>query len=157
MFELSQAGKKFVEKELKRYEQKESAIVRCLYRLQKENGGWISPKSIEHLSELMDIPVSKIQAVFSFYTMFNKKRVGRYHIQVCTNATCSLLKGRELVKHILKELGVNLNEVTNDGKYSVSEVECLGACGNAPVMQINDDYYENLTPEKAMSIIRGLN
>ena len=156
MFELSAQGKEFVKKELVRYETKESAIIPCLFMAQKENGGWISSEVISHLSQMMDIPESKIQAVFSFYTMFNKKPVGKYHIQICTNISCSLLKGRQLSQFIRKELGVELDKISADGKYTVTEVECLGACGMAPMMQINEDYYENLTPEKAIEIIRGL-
>lgn len=156
MFKLSAEGEKEVKKELARYEAKESAIIPSLYVAQKENGGHVSPEVIRELSKLMEIPESRINEVFKFYTMFNQKPVGKYHVQVCTNISCALVGGRELSNHICKELGVGLDEVTKDGRYTVSRVECLGACGYAPMMQVNDDYYEHLTPESAMNILRGM-
>lgn len=156
MFKLSESGLQFVKKEMARYESRESAIIPCLFHIQKENGGWINTEVIDCLSDIMEIPAAKIESVFSFYTMFNKKPVGKYHIQVCTNISCSLNGGRELCDHILKYLGVKIGEVTSDGKFSVNDVECLGACGMAPMMQINEDYYENLTPELAIEILQGM-
>ncbi len=156
MFQLSADGLAEVKKELNRYETKESAIIPSLYIAQKENNGWISPDVIHHLSEVMDIPESKINEVFRFYTMFNQKPVGKYHIQVCANISCALEGGRELADYICKELKVKVDELTEDGRFTVSRVECLGSCGTAPMMQVNDRYYENLTNESAMNILRGL-
>jgi len=156
MFQLSQAGKDKILKELNRYEAKESAIIPALYIAQQENGGWISDQVIERLSEVMSLPVARINEVFQFYTMFNKKPVGRHHVQVCCNISCALNGGRELANQICKELKVGYDEVTEDGRFSVTRVECLGSCGTAPMMQVNDKYYENLTPESAMNILRGL-
>ena len=155
MFELSSDGKKAVEKELARYEAKESAIIPSLYIAQKENKGFINSDVILHLSRVMDIPESKINEVFKFYTMFNQKPVGKYHVQVCANISCALVGGRELADYICKELQVKYDEVSTDGRFTVSRVECLGSCGTAPMMQVNDQYYENLTPESAMNILRG--
>lgn len=155
MFELSPEGKKAVEKELGRYESKESAIIPSLYIAQKENKGFINTEVIYHLSRVMDIPESRINEVFKFYTMFNQKPVGKYHVQVCANISCALVGGREMADHICKELQVKYDEVTSDGRFTVSRVECLGSCGTAPMMQVNDQYYENLTPESAMNILRG--
>ena len=155
MFELSSEGKKAVEKELARYEAKESAIIPSLYIAQKENKGFVNAEVILHLSRVMDIPESKINEVFKFYTMFNQKPVGRFHVQVCANISCALVGGRELADHICKELHVKYDEVSTDGRFTVSRVECLGSCGTAPMMQVNDQYYENLTPESAMNILRG--
>jgi NADH-quinone oxidoreductase subunit E len=104
----------------------------------------------------MDLPESKINEVFSFYSMFNKKPIGRYHVQVCGTLSCHINGARELIDYLCKEFGVKLDEVSADGKITISRVECLGSCGTAPMMQINDKYYENLTPESAMQIIRGL-
>ncbi|NQZ01849.1 MAG: NAD(P)H-dependent oxidoreductase subunit E [Bdellovibrionales bacterium] len=100
MFELSSEGKEFVQKELGRYEDKYSAIIPCLYRVQKENDGWVSEEGVAHLSQLMDIPEADINEVFKFYTMFNQKPVGKLHVQVCTNVSCAMNGGRELAKHI---------------------------------------------------------
>lgn len=156
MFQLSNDGLKQVQEELKRYEAKESAIIPSLYIAQKENKGWVSDEVIHHLSKVMDIPEARIHEVFTFYTMFNQKPVGKYHVQVCTNISCAINGGRELAQHLCKELHVGYNQITEDGRYSVSKVECLGSCGTAPMMQVNETYYENLTHESAMNILRGM-
>ena len=156
MFKLSEQGLANVKKELARYEAKESAIIPSLYIAQKENNGFITPDMIRHLSQVMDIPEARINEVFKFYTMFNQKPVGKYHIQVCTNISCALEGGREMAGHICKELGVKYDEVTSDGRFTVSKVECLGSCGTAPMMQVNDTYHEKLTPESAMNLLRGM-
>lgn len=156
MFSLSEEGLKKVKAELGRYEIKESAIIPALYVAQKENNGFISEEVITHLSKVMDIPPSRIEEVFKFYTMFNQKKVGKYHVQVCTNISCCLVGGRELADHLCKELKVGYDQITDDGRFSVSKVECLGACGYAPMMQVNEEYYEHLTPESAMNILRGM-
>ena len=156
MFKLSDEGRKKVESELKRYEARESAIIPSLYLAQSENKGWINAEVISELSGLMDIPESRINEVFKFYTMFNQKPVGKFHVQVCTNISCALEGGRELATHICKELNVKYDEVTHDGRFTVSKVECLGSCGTAPMMQVNDRYHENLTHESAMNLLRGM-
>ena len=155
-FQLSAEGLATVQKELARYEIIDSAIIPSLYVAQKENKGYITTDVIHHLSEVMGIPVSKINEVFKFYTMFNQKPVGKHHVQVCTNISCALEGGRELTSHICHELGVKLEQITSDGRFSVSRVECLGSCGTAPMMQVNNKYYESLTPESAMNILRGM-
>lgn len=156
MFQLSSQGLEQVKTELKRYETKESAIIPALYVAQKENSGWVSDDVIQHLSQVMDIPESRITEVFKFYTMFNQEKVGKFHVQVCTNISCALNGGRELASHICKELKVKPGQITEDGRFTVSRVECLGSCGTAPMMQVNEDYHENLTPESAMNILRGM-
>ena len=155
-FKLSAEGLAVVKKELTRYEIKDSAIIPSLYVAQKENKGHINTDVIHYLSQVMDIPVSKINEVFKFYTMFNEKPIGSNHVQVCTNISCALEGGRELASHICHELGVKLDQITGDGRFTVSRVECLGSCGTAPMMQVNDRYYESLTPESAMNILRGM-
>ncbi len=156
MFQLSSEGLSAVKSELARYETKESAIIPSLYIAQKENKGWVSKDVIHHLAKVMDIPESKISEVFNFYTMFNQQPVGHYHVQVCTNISCALEGGRELAHHICHELKVKLGEITEDKRFTVSRVDCLGSCGTAPMMQVNDKYYENLTNESAMNILRGM-
>lgn len=156
MFQLSTEGLAKVKKELARYETKESAIIPSLFVAQKENKGWINEEVICHLSQVMDIPESKINEVFKFYTMFNQKPVGKYHVQVCGTLSCHINGAPEVMGHLCRELKVGLDEVTEDGRFSVSRVECLGSCGTAPMMQVNDDYHENLTPESAMNLLRGL-
>ncbi len=158
MFSLSEEGKAFVKKQLTRFEQKESAIIPCLYRVQDENNGWISGEAIDHLGSLMELPVSRIQEVLKFYTMFNTQPRGKYHVQVCTTLTCGMLGGRELCSQLMKEHGVKKSgEVSKDGRFSFSHVECLGSCDTAPVMQINrEPYNENLTEQKALKILTDL-
>ncbi len=155
-FQLSSAGVAEVQKELSRYETKESAIIPSLYIAQKENKGWVNVEVIQELARVMALPEARINEVFTFYTMFNQEPVGKFHVQVCTNISCAVEGGRELAKHICTQLGVKLGEVTADGRFTVSRVECLGSCGTAPMMQVNDDYHEKLTPESAMNILRGM-
>lgn len=155
-FELSAAGLATVKKEMTRYETVESAIIPALYVAQKENQGWINEQVIRTLSKVMELPESKINEVFKFYSMFNPKSVGKYHVQVCGTLSCHVNGAQDLMKHMCKELKVKMNEVTADGKFSISHVECLGSCGTAPMMMINEDYFENLTPESAMNLLRSL-
>ncbi len=156
MFKLSEQGLAEVKRELSRYEARESAIIPSLYVAQKENQGHITAEMITYLAQVMDIPAARIDEVFKFYTMFNQKPVGKYHVQVCTNISCALEGGRELASHICRELGVKLDQVTADGRFTVSRVECLGSCGTAPMMQVNDSYHEKLTPDSAMNLLRGM-
>ena len=156
MFQLSPEGLAEVKKELARYETKESAIIPALFVGQKENKGWVSDEVIHHLSQVMDIPKARIHEVFTFYSMFNKRPIGRNHVQVCTNISCAVNGSRELAKHLCKELKVGFEEVTEDGRFTISKVECLGSCGTAPMMQVNDKYYENLNLDSAMNILRGM-
>ncbi|MES2964448.1 MAG: NAD(P)H-dependent oxidoreductase subunit E [Bdellovibrionota bacterium] len=158
MFKLSEEGLKYVRSELTRYEQKQSAIIRCLYRAQDENGGWVSQEAIAHLSEVMEIPAAQIEEVATFYTMFNKKPVGKYHVQVCTTLTCGMLGGRELTDTMMKEAGCSkTGEMSKDGLFTFSKVECLGSCDTAPMLQINrEPYIENLSEQKGIQLVKDL-
>lgn len=154
--QLSADGVEKIKNELKRYEAKESAIIPALYLAQKENKGHITEDLIKQLSKVMDIPEARITEVFSFYSMFNKAPVGKFHVQVCTTISCALNGAREMAKHLCRELKTDFDKVTEDGRFTISKVECLGSCGTAPMMRVNDKYYENLTPESAMNTLRGL-
>ena len=156
MFQLSNDGKQKVLKELKRYESKQSAVLPALSIGQKENNGFVNAEVIKELSKVMDIPEAQINEVFTFYSMYNKEKVGKYHVQVCRTLSCMLNGAEELTAHLCTELNVKLNEVTTDGRFTISEVECLGSCGTAPMMQIGNKYHENLTPESAMNLLRGM-
>lgn len=145
----------FIKKECERYETKRSAIIPCLYEIQRQQG-WASPEAIKALAEVTDIPVAQIEEVVTFYTMFNKQPVAKLHVQVCTNISCCMLGGRELSNHICKTFNVKTGEISTDGMVTVSNVECLGSCDTAPMMQINDAYHENLTLESAVQIIKKL-
>ena len=135
---------------------KASALLPLLDLAQRQNGGWLSAAIVEYLSEMLEIQAIRIYEVVSFYTMFNLKPVGKYHVQVCRTTPCWLRGSENILNACKKTLHINSGETTEDGKFSLTEVECLGACVNAPVVQINDDYYENLTPESCTKIIKEL-
>lgn len=155
MFKLSPEGVEFVKKELVRYETKYSAIIPSLFRVQREHG-WVPPEAVPYLSNLMELPEAHINEVLYFYTMFNKEPVGKFHIQVCTNISCAMNGGRELTKALCQHYGVEEGQVSADGKVTISKVECLGSCGTAPMMQVNDTFVENLTPETAIRKLKEM-
>ena len=138
-----------------KFPEKNSAVMPALYIIQDEFG-WIPPAAISQLAKILDTTPNKIYSVVTFYTMFNEKPVGKYHIQVCRNLSCSLLGAKHIVDHLSEKLGIQPGETTEDKKYTMSLVECLGACGTAPVMMINDTYYENLTVKKVDNILESL-
>ena len=153
--QFSDSAQKQYEEILHHYPSKEAAVKSVLWLAQREFGT-LTPEVESYLSGLMGVPIAHIHGVATFYTMFNKRPVGRYHIQVCHNLTCSLLGAEHLIDHLGEALNVEVGETTKDGLFTLSEVECLGSCGTAPAMQINDDYYENLTPEIVDGIIAKL-
>ncbi|HJD60464.1 MAG TPA: NADH-quinone oxidoreductase subunit NuoE [Rickettsia endosymbiont of Omalisus fontisbellaquei] len=135
---------------------KRSAILPLLDLAQRQNGGWLSVPAIEYVANMLEMPYIRAYEVATFYTMFNLRRVGKYHIQVCTTTPCWLRGSNDIMETCKKKLGIEEKEVTKDQKFSLIEIECLGACVNAPVVQINDDYYEDLTHEKMEEIIDKL-
>ncbi|MBN1155892.1 NADH-quinone oxidoreductase subunit NuoE [candidate division KSB1 bacterium] len=154
-YKLSQQLKDKITDLSAQYPEKNSVIIPALHLIQDEFG-WVPPAAMRQMAQLLNIASNTVFGVASFYTMFNNKPVGRYHIQICRNIACSLNGSKELLEHIMKKLGIQIGEVSNDGKFSVSTVECLGACGSAPVMMVNDVYYENLTEKKVDQIIKSL-
>ena len=133
-----------------------SAILPLMDLAQRQCGGWLPQPAIEAIATLLKMPVIRAQEVASFYTMFNLKPVGKHHIQLCRTTPC-WLRGSEAIKSVCEtHLGIKPGEVTPDGKFSLTEVECLGACVNAPMAQINDDYYEDLTPESMKHILQNM-
>ncbi len=155
MFSLTPEGVEFVKKELSRYETPYSAIIPSLYRVQKEKG-WVPPEAVPYLSQLMKLPEAHINEVLYFYTMFNKTPVGKFHIQVCTNVSCAMNGGRELAKALCQHYGVQEGQVSANGQVTISKVECLGSCGTAPMMQVNDEYIENLNVEIALNKLKEM-
>jgi len=143
---------------IKKYpsEGKRSAILPLLDLAQRQNGGWLPVPAIEYVANMLDMPYMRAYEVATFYTMFNLKPVGKYHIQVCTTTPCWLRGSDSIMETCKKNLGIKDKEVTEDQRFSLIEIECLGACVNAPVVQINDDYYEDLTSEKMENIIDKL-
>ncbi len=146
--------KKF-EETVARYPKKEAAMLPVLYLAQQEFGH-LGLEAIEYIAKLMGQPPARVHGVVSFYTMLNMKPIGRHHIQVCRTLPCAL-RGAEKVTGLLKQkLGIEPGETTPDGRFTLSEVECLASCGTAPMMQVNDDYFENLTEERIDEIIDAM-
>jgi NADH-quinone oxidoreductase E subunit len=138
-----------------RYPDKEAAILPALHLAQREFG-YVSDEAIVSLADLLGFTPARIEGVATFYTMYNRKPVGRYHVQICRNISCSLLGAEHLIEHVSKKLGVKPGETTPDGKFTLTAVECLGSCGTAPVMQVNDDYHESLTEETIDALLDRL-
>lgn len=153
-FSLSQEGKELIQKEMKRYETRLSGIIPCLWQIQKEKG-WIPPSAVPWLSKETGIPESHIYEVLMFYTLFNKKPVGKFHVQVCTNVSCSMQGARELVKKLCEEFEVKEGELSSCGNWTVSRVECLGACDTAPVIQLNEEYIGGLKEEALIQFLKS--
>ena len=149
------AARRELEAVLARYPNKEAAILPALHLAQREFGH-VSDEAIGYIAELLGFTPARIEGVATFYTMYNRKPVGRYHVQICRNISCSLLGAEHLIEHVSKRLGIRPGETTPDGKFTLSKVECLGSCGTAPVLQLNDDYHENLTEEKVDALLDGL-
>ncbi len=133
-----------------------SAVVPLLDLAQRQNGGWLSSAAIEYVAELLEMAPIRAHEVATFYSMFNLKPVGRHLIQVCRTTPCWLNGAADLTRVCCEKLGVGLGENSEDGLFTLVEVECLGACANAPMVQINDLYYEDLTPERLAEIIDRL-
>ena len=146
--------KKF-EETLSRYPKKEAAMLPVLYLAQQEFG-YLGPEAIEYVARLMGQSPAKVHGVVSFYTMYNMKPIGRHHIQVCRTLSCALAGAEKITNFIKRKLAIELGETTTDGRFTLSEVECLASCGTAPMMQINDDYYENLDEERVTEILESL-
>ena len=136
------------------YPDKRSAVMGALWAVQRRSEGVLTRDDLVAVAELLELGPVEVQAAASFYTMFNvESPVGRYHIQVCRNISCTLLDAEKIVAHLETSLGIESGQVTADGRFSLTTVECLGSCGTAPMMQINDDYYENLTEAKIDEIL----
>ncbi|WP_395463123.1 NADH-quinone oxidoreductase subunit NuoE [Wolbachia endosymbiont of Cantharis cryptica] len=132
-----------------------SAIMPLLYLVQ-EQCGWVPESAMRYVADMLHIPHIRVYEVVNFYTMYNLKPVGKYLIQICRTTPCWLCSSEEVLNAFKKKLGINIGETTKDNLFTLKEVECLGACVNAPVAQINNDFYENLTPEKVENIIAEL-
>jgi NADH-quinone oxidoreductase E subunit len=138
-----------------RYPKKDAAMLPVLYLAQQEFGH-IGSEAIDYVAKLMDQAPARVYGVVSFYTMFNMKPIGRHHIQVCRTLPCALGGAEKVTAFLTQKLGIKPGQTTEDERFTLSEVECLASCGTAPMMQINDDYYENLTEEKITKIIESL-
>lgn len=168
-FEFTKANKKAVAELIARYPsgRQQSAVMPLLDLAQRQvgkegakaetpYGGWIPRAAMDHIAEILDMPEMKVYEVASFYSMYNMAPVGKYLIQICGTSPCWLCGADDITKVCKDKLGIGLHETTDDGKFTLMEVECLGACVNAPMVQINDDYYEDLTSETMVEILTYL-
>ena len=137
-------------------EWKQSAVMAALRIVQDDNGGWLTTELMDDVAAYLEMPAIAVYEVATFYSMYELKPVGKHKICICTNVSCMANKADTIVEHLEKRLGIGFGEITEDGRYSLKEVECLGACGGAPMMQIGNQYYENLTPEIVDAILEGL-
>ena len=138
-----------------RYPKKEAAMLPVLNLAQREFG-YIGDEAVAYVAKLMDQSPAQVLGVVSFYTMLNMKPIGRHHIQVCRTLPCALNGAEKITAFIKAKLGIEVGQTTADGRFTLSEVECLASCGTAPMMQINDAYYENLTEARVTEILDSL-
>jgi NADH-quinone oxidoreductase subunit E len=156
-FEFTEANKAWAERELAKYPpgRRASAVLALLWRAQKQNGYWLPRAAIEKVAAMLDMPNIRVLEVATFYTMFNLAPVGRHYVQVCGTTPC-MLSGSNDIKAVCRRRIGEQGHVRPDGLFSWIEVECLGACCNAPMVQINEDYYEDLTSESFAKLLEDL-
>ena len=136
-------------------ERKRSALIPLLFVIQRERG-YVDNPGVNFLAHFLELEVTDVWETVTFYSMFNLRPVGRHHIQICKTLSCKIMGEPEITEHICNRLGIHAGETTEDEKFTVSLVECLGSCGTAPMMQIGFDYYEDLTTEKVDKILDSL-
>lgn len=157
-FAFNEENQKKVEEILAKYpqERKKSAVMPLLDLAQRQNNNWISGEVIEHISNIIEIPEIRVYEVATFYTMYNLKPVGKYLLQFCKTTPCMLRGIDKIIADCKEKLGIEMDATSLDGLFTLKEVECLGACVNAPIVQINDDFAEDLTSENFLSILDDL-
>tara|TARA_B100000029_G_scaffold14553_1_gene15064 strand:- start:1440 stop:2048 length:609 start_codon:yes stop_codon:yes gene_type:complete len=158
LFEFNKENLIKVEKEIKKYPKgkKASAVLALLYLAQNQNDNWIPLAAIKHIAKLLGMPYIKVYEVVTFYSMFNLSPVGKYFVQVCTTTPCMIRGAKKITEICKKHISQNQNELSENKLCSWTEVECLGACVNAPMMQINQDYFEDLDEHSAKEMILKL-
>ena len=152
---LSEKTRAAIDRWLTKYptDQKQSAVMGALMVVQEDNGGWLSTELMDAVADYLEMSPIAVYEIATFYSMYELKPVGEHKICVCTNVSCMLRGSEDIVTHLEKKLGIQFGETTSDKKFTLKEVECLGACGGAPMMQIGQKYHENLTPEKVDEIL----
>ena len=152
---LSEKSLKRIEELKKSYPTTQALVLPVLWMVQEENG-FISEESMKYVAELLNVTFAHVLGVVTFYTMFHAKPLGKHHIEVCTNVSCMLRGSDKIVAYLEKRLGVEMGETSKDKKWTLSEVECMGSCGTAPMVAVGEEYYENLTEEKLERMIAAL-
>jgi len=159
IFEFNKKNLETAKKVISNYpeDRQQSAVMSLLYLAQRQNDNWIPLVAMKYIAKFLDMPYIKVYEVATFYTMYNLAPVGKYFFQVCTTTPCMIRGAYKLVDVCKKKISENESQISKDGKSSWIEVECLGACVNAPMLQINDDYFEDLDSEKLEKIIDKIN
>jgi NADH-quinone oxidoreductase E subunit len=152
---LTQENLQKAEALFKRYPTKKAALLPVLW-IAQEQEGWISEEMMKYIGTLLEVPYAHVLGVVTFYTMYKSKQHGKFHIEVCTNVSCMLKGSDKILETVEKHCGVKLGQTSADGKFTVTEVECMGACGGSPMLAIGEEYYEYLTPEKTEQLLAKL-
>jgi NADH-quinone oxidoreductase subunit E len=152
---LSEQSLQRIEELKKRYPSPRAVVLEALWMWQDEHG-WVSQDGMKYVGTLLDIPVHEVYGIVTFYTMYNTKPVGRHKLEVCTNVSCMLRNSEKIVKRIQDTLHITMGETTPDNRFTLVEAECLGSCGTAPMMQVGDEYYENLDEASVEKILNEL-
>jgi NADH-quinone oxidoreductase subunit E len=153
---LSAAARAELAELRRRYPTTKASLLPALHIAQREWGGWLPEEAIEAVAAELDLPAAEVYGVVTFYDLFHQSPVGRHRIRVCTNLSCQLRGADEIMEVLEKELGVGEDEVTPDGRCSYVHFECLGSCDTAPMMMVDDEYHENLTPKRVRQVLREL-
>ncbi|OGQ22895.1 MAG: hypothetical protein A3I05_08425 [Deltaproteobacteria bacterium RIFCSPLOWO2_02_FULL_44_10] len=140
---------------LAKYPTKRAAILPVLWLVQEQEG-WVSKEAMEYVANFLELSAGDVQEVVTFYTMFNRTPIGKHHIQICNSVCCRLREADWLVDYVKEKIGCNVGETSPCGNFHLSTVECLASCGTAPMMQVGNDYYENLTPQKVDKLLDEL-
>ncbi|EPS58913.1 hypothetical protein M569_15898 [Genlisea aurea] len=167
-WEFTDANKEKVREILSHYPSnyKQSGVIPLLDLAQRQHGGWLPVSAMNHIAKIIEVPPIRVYEVATFYSMFNRTKVGKYHLLVCGTTPCMIRGSREIEEALLKHLGVKRNEVTKDGLFSVGEMECMGCCVNAPMITVADysngsegytyNYFEDVTPKRVVEIVEAL-
>ncbi len=152
---LSQTEHDQIETATRPFPERQSGLLPALYIVQ-EARGHLDQQAMIDIGEFFDLNPMQVREVASFYTMFNQHPVGKHHLQVCRSVSCYVMGANPLIEHLRQRLGIEPGQTTADGRFTLSAVECLGSCGTAPAMQVNEDYHEDLTEEKLDQLLAGL-
>lgn len=142
-----------IDAHLSKYPVKRSAILPLMFIVQRERGGYLDPPGVTYLADRLGVRITDIWEVATFYSMINTEPIGKYHLQICRTLSCKIMGAGKITEQCTARLGIRPGETTADGKFSISEVECLGSCGTAPMLQVNFDFHENLTPQKVDELL----
>jgi len=153
-FKFTEENLKRIENEIKKYPVKQPAVMAALW-IAQEQYGWISGEVMKEVASILDMTMEEVLGIVTFYTMYHQRPMGKYHIQVCTNVSCMLRSGYEIFEQVKQKLNIGNMQVTDDKMFSLEEVECMGSCGTAPMIAVNEDYFENLDKEKVEQILNS--